>query len=131
MEALQTKHRNLLNSDGSKKERQLRQEILALEKHVRYWSIPDRGNTTPHNGRSGKYSRTFNGPNSGSGSALVAMTSRLLCELPSPTLDVLDAGKSLFKAGVIKGPEDKRFGMDIIVTSAMQMRDKKLSSQKK
>ena len=82
MEELLTKHRKLLHSDGSKKKRQLGQDMLALETLVRYWPTHDKG-------RSGKYSRNFNGPNSGSDLAPVAAASRLLRKLPSPTLDAL------------------------------------------
>ena len=59
LEELQTKHRKLLHSNGSVKERQLRQEILALETLVRYWPTPDQGRITPANGRSVKYSRNL------------------------------------------------------------------------
>ena len=123
LEEVRTKYRKLLHSDGDEKERQLRQESLALETLVRYWP-------THTKGRSGKYSRHFNGPNSRSGSAPVATTSRFLCELLSTTLDALAMGKHPLNVGVIRGSKVKRVGMDIIVMPFMQMRDKKLSSRK-
>ena len=36
LEEVQAKHRKLIHSNGSEKERQLKQEILALETSVRY-----------------------------------------------------------------------------------------------
>ena len=123
LEEVRGKYRKLLHSDGGKKERQLRQEILALETFVRYWPIHAKG-------RLGKYSRNFNGPSSGSGSAPVATVSRLLRELLSPTLDALAMGQHPLDVGVIRGSEVKRVGEDILVTAFMKMREKKLSSRK-
>ena len=113
-------YRKLLPSDGSEKERQLRQEIVALEIFMCYWSIHSKGH-------SGNYSRNFNGLNSGSSSAPVATTSRLLHELQSQTLDVLAMGQHTLDVGVIRGSAVKRVGVNIIVTPSMKTRDKKLS----
>ena len=72
----------------------------------------------------------FNGPNSRSDSAPVAMANRLLHELPSLMLDALAMRKDPLNVGVIRRSEVKRVGVDIIVTPFVQMRDKKLSSWK-
>ena len=90
--------------------------MVAPETFVCYWLIQIVG-------LSGKYSRNFNRPNSGSGSAPVTIDSRLMREFLSPTLDALATGKHSLNVGVIRGSEVKRVGADIIVTPSMQMRD--------
>ena len=113
----------MLHSNGDKKERQLRQELLALETCVRYWPIHTKGCL-------GICSRNFNGPNSGSGSAPVTTSSRLLCELLSPTLDALAMRQRPVGVGVIRRLEVERVGKDILVTPSTKIREKKLSSWK-
>jgi hypothetical protein len=125
LEEVQVKHRNLVHSDGSEKERQLRQKILALATFVRYWPIQTVG-------RSGKSSRNFNGPNSGSSSAPATTASRLLRELLSPTLYALAMGHHPMDTRVIRVRRSKveRVDDDILVTLFMKIREKKLSSRK-
>ena len=101
----------------------MKQESFALETFVRYWPIQTVG-------RSRKYSRNFNGSNSGSGSAPVTTARRLLRELPSPTLGALAMGQHPMDIGVIKGSQLVRVGKDILVTQFMKLLEKKLSSQK-
>ena len=103
---MQTKHIKLLHSNVSKKETQLRQEILAFETFVRWWPVQGMG-------RSGQYSKYFNGPNSGSGSTYSATASMLLCELLKETLDGLAMGKSPDNQCVVKGTIIERVGEDI------------------
>ena len=126
MESLEegrAKHRKLLHSNGGKPERQLKQESFALETFVRYWPIQTVG-------RSRKYSRNFNGSNSGSGSVPAATVNRLLRELPSPALDALVMGKHPENLEVIQGSKSLRVGADILVTPCMRVREKALSSRK-
>ena len=123
LEEVRAKYKTLLHSDGSANERQLRQAMLALASFVRYWPIQTVG-------RSKKYPRNFNGPNSGSGSAPVTTVGRLPRELLSPTLDAVAMGQHPMAIEVIRGSKVERVGKDILVTPFMKMRENKLSSWK-
>ena len=114
---VQTKPRKLLHGDGSEKESQLKQDILALETIMRWWPVQTMG-------RSGQYSKYVNEPNSRSGSAPAATASRLLCELPKPTLDVLAMKRYPENLGIVQ--ELKISGVDegICVSPCTRMREK-------
>ena len=56
--------------------------------------------------------------------------SRLLRELPSPTLYALAMGQHPLDIGVIRESEVTRVGEDILVTPFTKIREKKLSSWK-
>ena len=94
--------------------------ILALETCVKFWPVQTAG-------RSGKYSKYFNGPYSESGSAPSATTSSVLRELPKETLEGLAKGKSPDYLGVEKGSAIERIGEVIYVTPAMRIRQDKPS----
>jgi len=119
---MENKYRKVLHEDGSERENHYKQEILALETCVKFWPVQTAG-------RSGKYSKYFNGPYSESGLTPSATTSSVLRELPKETLEGLAMGKSPDYLGVEKGSAIKRIGEVIYVTPAMRFREKKLSRQ--
>lgn len=120
---MENKYRKVLSKNGDERENHYKQEILALQTCVKYWPVQTEG-------RTGKYSKHFNGPCSESGLVPSATTSSVLRELPKETLEGLAKGESPEFLGVEKGSAIKRIGEVICETPAMRIRQQKLGSQK-
>ena len=120
---MENKYRKVLSKNGDERENHYKEEILALQTCVKYWPVQTEG-------RTGKYSKYFNGPYSESGLAPSATTSSVLRELPKETLEGLAMGKSPDCLGVEKGTAIEIIGEVIYMTLAMKLREKKLSRQK-
>ena len=119
----ENKYRKVLSKNGNERENHYKQKILALQTCVKYWPVQTEG-------RTGKYSKHFNGPCSESGLVPSATTSSVLRKLPKETLEGLAKGESPDFLGVKKGSAIKRIGEVICETQAMRIRQQKLGSQK-